>query len=191
MDRIHNAERQLPSSLHNVPQHRAWSRKPEGLWWSDGAAWRELVERAPTIALMGRDPGEFDYRLVFPEDIRLLVIDDFDAVLRASRDFGRPMPHAADGFFWQEGDTTRYDPDQDRDLQRKGRGRAYLMDWAAVARAGYDGVEIRMPVGKERGDRPAMEWLDRDWDLASGCAWNCERIVAELVEPDLGSDPSF
>ena len=63
------------------------------------------------------------------------------------------------------------------------------MDWAAVARAGYDGVEIRLPMGHERGDRPYMEWLDRDWDLVSGCAWNCERIVAELVEP--GQEPGL
>ena len=72
---------------------------------------------------MGRDVGEFDYRLTLPDDLRLLVIDDFDAVLRASRDFGRPMPHAANGFFWQKGETGRYDPDQDRELQRNGRGR--------------------------------------------------------------------
>lgn len=184
MDRIHNTTRPLPEQLRNVPQHLAWSRKPAGLWWSDGAAWKNLVAEGSTIALLGKEVGEFDYRITLPEDMRLLVIDDFDAVVRVSRDFGRPMPHASRGFFWQRGDTSRYDPDQDWPLIRGDRGRAFLIDWAAVARAGYEGVEVRIPVGPDRGDRPSMEWLDLDWDLPSGCAWSCDRIIAEPVGPE-------
>ena len=191
MMRVHNSHRPIPG-LVSLPHPRN-SRKPAGLWWSDGSAWRDLLtadERTGALRNSRRRPGKYDYEVVLGDRFRLLTISTPEDALLLSRDFAQPAIGSANGFWWQTGDLTRYDPDQDDSIRNSGHARAFTIDWSGVA-ALWDGIEIRMPVGKHRGDRVMIEWLDLDWDIPSGCAWRTTDVrISRLVsEPVIISDP--
>lgn len=180
MARIHLCDAR-PPRLVNTRQGCA--RKPDGLWWSEGDTWRDHVSAGRAAGV--RAPGRQAFEVTLRDGFRLLRIDSFAAVMELSRRFARPLPHAPQGFFWQKGDRFRYDPDQDEDLVRRGHARAFMVDWGALTHE-WDGVEVGIPVGPARGDRPFVEWLDIDWDIPSGCAWRVDQVRLELVlEPDL------
>lgn len=176
--RIHNSRHPI-STLRPRPQ-APYQRKPCGLWWAEADAWSDLIRAGQLRSVKGLQVGPHDYEVLPEKDFRLLTLSSFDDVMDISRRFAQPMPHAERGFFWQSGDRQRYDPDQDEDLQRHGRSRAFLMDWTAVSRE-WDGIEIAMPVGGMRGNRPFVEWLDTDWDIPSGCAWRTEDLEVRLL----------
>ena len=184
--RVHNTHTPIVAPGSRAP--RAWQRKPNGLWWADGDAWRDLVAAGTAAGLNGRQPGGFDYEVTIGPGFRMLTVETFDEVMDLSRRFAQPMPHAADGFFWQLGDRWSYDPRQDDAIAERGFSRAFLMNWSAVARE-WDGIEILLPVGPSRSDRPFVAWLDTDWGLPSGCAWNVEHLTIELLSRPEG--PSF
>lgn len=170
--RIHNSRKPI-EQLVSRPL-LAFQRKPAGLWWSQDTDWRDLVEGAATAAARKRTIGDHFYEVVLDPSFRLLRLDSMDDLLEFSRGYAQPMPHAPEGFFWQTGDRQHYDPAQDDQIGR-GRLRAFLVDWPAVSKE-WDGIEVAIPVGANRGDRPFVEWLDRDWDIPSGCAWRVDRL---------------
>jgi hypothetical protein len=54
-----------------------------------------------------------------------------------------------------------------------------LVDWVAVAGAGWSGVEI-CPYQNSLRMSPEVDWY-YSWDVASGCVWNPSEIEVELV----------
>ena len=179
--RVHNSHLLFPRLFDR--RQIAFTRKPAGLWWSSGSAWTDLLSGGTSPATGGRQAGAHDHEVILGPAFRLLTIATIEDALVLSRRHAQPMPHARDGFFWQVGDRSRYDPGQDDELASHGRARAFLMDWPAIAED-FDGIEITMPVGGARGDRVAIEWLDTDWDILSGCAWRTSEIDLRKI-PDL------
>lgn len=174
--RIHNTAQPL-DEFRDRPS-RAFQRKPVGLWWGFDQGWHELVGQGRTRAAQGRALGAHDYEVHLGAGFNMLSLTSAEDVLEFSRRFGQPMPHAADGFFWQRpGTRDRYDPDQDPEMPR--RARAFLIDWPEVART-WDGIEITC-LGRDRGTRPEVEWLDIDWDIPSGCAWRTDHLEVTLM----------
>jgi hypothetical protein len=176
MIRTHNVGSPL-GALNAKPQ-QPFKRKPEGLWWSPDNAWRSLVEEGVSPGLYGRQIGAYDYAVTLNDEFRLLVLETAGDLMDFSREFGQPMPHAKEGFFWQKpGTRSHYDPDQDPKMPE--RARAFLINWPEVARR-WDGIEI--PDLLTHVDRPQIDWLDTDWGVASGCAWNPEHLEIALIE---------
>ena len=176
--RIHNTHR----PMGQLPDARppAFLRKPTGLWWSEGTAWRDLLISTPLgQGHTGRKPGAHDYEVILGDRFRLLQLESWDQIRDFSVAYGQPMPHAANGFFWQTGDQRRYDPAQDSELPR--RSRCFLIDWPAVTRE-WDGIEI-VNYGAGKATRPRVEWLDIDWAISSGCAWRTKHVEVREVAP--------
>lgn len=183
--RIHNTQKPV-ETLKPVAQ-RSFERKPRGLWWGIGRDWHAAVSGGRTRALREKSVGTYDYRVELPDDFNLLQLSGWADLRGFSEDFGQPMPHAAEGFFWQRPETRwRYDADQDPQMPHCAR--AFLIDWPKVARL-WDGIEV-LDLGAGRTDRPKIEWLDIDWDIASGCAWNVEKLRLTLImEPEETPEP--
>jgi hypothetical protein len=171
--RIHNSRRPVTSLQERRPQ-MPFTRKPNGLWWSNGTAWTDLVANNPrrSAAVRRKAVGEHSYEVHLGDEFRLLRLESFDDLLDFSVSFAQPMPHAAEGFFWQKGDKWRYDPAQDTEMPRQMR--AFMINWPEVAKI-YDGIEI-VNYEANRAGRPHIDWLDIDWDVSSGCAWNTKHL---------------
>jgi hypothetical protein len=177
--RIHNSG-QIINNLKDAPQ-AAFNRKPQGLWWAEEYTWVDLLGDGAAPGLNGRQAGAYNYQVDLKPGFRLLQLTDVEALLDFSREYGQPMPHAQEGFFWQRpGTRDRYDPGQDPKMPE--RARAFLIDWPAVARR-WDGIEI--PDLLDDTPRPRIDWLDTDWGVGSGCAWRTERLEINLVEPSV------
>lgn len=183
--RIHNTIKPI-AGLHDVEQ-KSFERKPRGLWWAEDDHWRALVADGSAPGLIGRRVGGHDYGVHLQAGFQLLVLKSVADLLDFSREYGQPMPHAQEGFFWQRpGTRERYDPDQDPKMPS--RARAFLIDWPAVARR-WDGIEI--PDLLSETSRPRIDWLDTDWGVGSGCAWRTENLEVSPVEPAPVNDPEL
>jgi GNAT superfamily N-acetyltransferase len=176
--RIHNSTRPVTSLDEHRPQ-RPFARKPSGLWWANGNSWTDLVASNPRrSAAVGRKAvGDHSYEVHLGEELRLLRLESFDDLVDFSIRFAQPMPHAAEGFFWQSGNKWRYDPSQDPEMPK--RMRAFLINWPEVAKL-YDGIEIASYEANRAG-RPEIDWLDIDWDVSSGCAWNTRHLELTVI----------
>ncbi len=60
-----------------------------------------------------------------------------------------------------------------------------MIDWAAVA-AEYDGIEVPRYTMSD-ASRPLVDWLDIDWDVASGCIWRTTGVLLDPISPN--TDP--
>jgi hypothetical protein len=183
--RIHNTN--TPLEVLTPRPQQPYKRKPHGLWWSQADVWKDLVLEGRSAGLGGRQVGAHDYEVHLQPEFRLLVLESLDDLMDFSCQYGQPMPHAAEGFFWQKpGTRDRYDPKQDPAMPE--RARAFLIDWPEVSRQ-WDGIEI--PDLLLDRDRPRIDWLDTDWGVASGCAWHTKALEISLVKPGQTSEPGM
>ncbi len=163
--RIHNAIRPI-SSLSQHIYHQNDGRKPNGFWWSIDKDWHSFVR---TKHPKGKSVGSYNYEVNLPPTIKMVTLTDWNSILQFTISFGVSL--ASSGrLFWQKGDQTTYDPAQDEDLAKINRCRVPAVDWSKVA-ASYDAIELPN-YKKNDPNRPTVEWLDIDWDVPSGCAWN-------------------
>jgi hypothetical protein len=173
--RIHHAIHPIDHLQSRIYSQKP-GRKPNGFWWSIDKAWASFVrDRQPK----GKILGAFTYRITLPPNLQILKLTDWQSLLDFTIRFGTtPAPNGA--FFWQTGDISKYDPNQDKYLHTPRKHcRVTMIDWTAVA-AEYDGIELP-EYTKDDTSRPRIDWLDIDWDVPSGCVWRTAGVLLEIL----------
>lgn len=83
------------------------ARKPIGLWYATNNEWKEFCNE------LGETNNSFTYKVIIPDDFKLLVIDTLDKLLEFNEKFG---------------------------FDERGFG-MIMIDWEKVSKE-YDGIEI-------------------------------------------------
>lgn len=180
IQRIHVAKRPLGHRLERVSYPQRIGRKPNGFWWAIGTSWMDFARSSGTQGARARSTG-VPYQVMITDTTTIVRLTEWDSILAFTIAYG--CTYAPKGvFFWQTGDQTQYDPRQDEQLARTNHCRVPAIRWDRVA-LDYDGIELP-EYRRPHGERPSIEWLDNDWDVAGGCAWRLEGIGIEPLKLD-------
>ncbi len=171
--RVHSSKKPIIIN-HKMRYLQQYGRKPNGFWWSDTNSWDDfIITKKPK----GKQLENYRYHVHIDRRCHLIQLIDWASILNFTVRYGITL--ASQGqFFWQNGDQTKYDPAQDEFLSKNNCCRVSAIDWQRVAQ-NYDGIEI--PTYSKHDDRPYVEWLDIDWDVPSGCAWNLNGVSVTLI----------
>jgi hypothetical protein len=164
--RVHNSVLPMKGIARNRVYPQQDGRKPNGFWWAFDNDWHNLVSvRKPK----GKSVGKSNYRVeIDPGVCNILSLSNWDDILAFTVKYAAPNMRTRT-FFWQTGDQLHYNPTQDDGLINHNRCKVGAIAWSKVA-VDYDGIEL--PNLKHNDPtRPAAEWLDIDWHIASGCTW--------------------
>lgn len=146
--RVHYARAVVSTaSLRDVDQGSMALRKPNGLWWAFGTDWHDHATNKKPKGAYVEGPS---YAVKILDGAKLLVLDSAAEIAAFTEKFGRRLSYAT--------------PTSPADR---------CVDWAAVSEE-YDGIEIR---ALRKDERKRLEWLDIDWDVASGCAWRPAAVL--------------
>ncbi len=171
--RFHHSPKKLAQRLGAGDYDVGVSRKPDGFWWAFGSTWKDFLDGG---GFAHKKLGRHRYAVdLGAANARVLALRDWQDILDFTVRFGTTYADGPEKFHRQRpGTRDRYDPEQDEHLRTINVCMVPAIDWRK-AREEFDGIEIP---GFRKGDpsRPRVEWLDTDWDVPSGCAWNVGAI---------------
>lgn len=167
IDRIHRTDRGDLSLeiLFDTEDRLKISKKPTGLWYSEGDSWREYCEATGWCLGIYRDGSAYG---IFLREEAILKLDSVD-MLRGFVDVYSNLPAGWSG----DVESARI------------RLRGTFIDWPMVASDGWAGVEC-VPYFPHLKFEPGFSWHN-GWDVPSGCVWGVDAI--ERIERVVKFDP--